>query len=106
MAKATVKLAPSAQVCVNPVELLREAAADIHKKAGLSAGQTGDKLMVRAINSFNAMTGHNLSEREGYVFMSLLKMAKTQVAEDNAEEAAQADYISTAAYVALAGEAA
>jgi hypothetical protein len=61
----------------------------------------GERSMRRTVTMFNAMTGHKLSERDGWMFMVCLKAARAQFGELQAD-----DYTDGAAYFGLAGEAA
>jgi hypothetical protein len=51
--------------------------------------------------AFNALTGHELSERDGWLFMVMLKAARATAGGHNPD-----DYEDGAAYFALAGESA
>lgn len=62
---------------------------------------SGERSMVRAVATFNALTEAQLSEREGWLFMVCLKLARAQGGGHNPD-----DYVDGAAYAALAGEAA
>jgi len=55
--------------------------------------------MARAVTTFNSLTGHKLTEREGWVFMAILKLSRAQAGRHVMD-----DYIDGAAYMALAGE--
>lgn len=57
----------------------------------------GERSMARTVAAFNALTGHRLTEVEGWRFMELLKIARG----DGADE-----FVDGCAYAALAGEAA
>ena len=57
--------------------------------------------MVRAVRAFNVLTGHTLSEVDGWLFMVALKMARA-----TAGKLVPDDWIDGAAYCALALEAA
>lgn len=84
-------------------------AHDILKRAGqhmLDRARTydkpdGERSMARTVAAFNALTGHSISEADGWTLMMLLKHVRlTQRAffhEDSAED--------LAAYAALLGEA-
>lgn len=62
---------------------------------------SGERLMARAVAAFNAVTGHKMTTREGWLFMAVLKLARATTAggRHNAD-----DYVDGAAYFALAGE--
>jgi len=57
-----------------------------------------ERHMSSIVTSFNVMTGHNLSIREGWLFMVLLKIARAS------SGAGEDTYVDMAAYAALAGE--
>lgn len=62
---------------------------------------TGERSMGKTVQAFNALTGLALSEEQGWLFMEILKMARSQQGNfkrDNYEDAV--------AYAALRGEAA
>lgn len=56
--------------------------------------------MARTVAAFNALTGHTLSEVDGWTFMVVLKLAREQSAHD------PDNWVDAAGYVALASEAA
>ena len=60
---------------------------------------TGERSMGRTVEAFNAITGHMLTEEQGYLFMCLLKQVRSQQGKyksDNFED--------LTAYAALMGE--
>lgn len=61
----------------------------------------GERSMARTVAAFNAVTGHNLSESDGWMMMMLLKAVRlTQRATYHADSAED-----LVAYAALLGEA-
>lgn len=78
------------------VNILRGAAAAIDNRASQR-----ERSMAKAVAAFNALYGHNLSEVEGWQFMSLLKKSRASQGCFVLD-----DYLDDAAYCALAGEAA
>lgn len=61
----------------------------------------GERSMAKTVAAFNALTGHSLTEEQGWLFMEVLKLARSQQGNfkrDNYEDAV--------AYAALRGEAA
>lgn len=56
--------------------------------------------MGRTVAAFNALTGHGLSERDGWMFMLALKCARAA----NTPTGHADDYEDMAAYSALMGE--
>lgn len=63
---------------------------------------SGERSMLRTVTAFNALTGHRLSERDGWLFMAVLKAARAASTHTGLPD----DYEDGAAYFALAGEAA
>ena len=61
----------------------------------------GERSMGATVEAFKAVTGHHLTEEQGWLFMSLLKAVRSQQGGYRADS-----YEDGAAYFALAGEAA
>jgi len=61
----------------------------------------GERSMKSTVEAFNALTGHSLSESNGWLFMLCLKAARAEGGCFKAD-----DYVDGAAYFALYGEAA
>lgn len=61
----------------------------------------GERSMAATVAAFEAVTGHALTETQGWLFMALLKAVRTQQGEYKADS-----FIDGAAYFALAGESA
>ena len=77
-----------------------KAGIDAMKDRAASRDQpNGERSMGLATTTFNQLTGHCLSETDGWVFMTILKMARAQQGGLNLD-----DYVDGAAYMALAGE--
>jgi hypothetical protein len=62
---------------------------------------SGERSMSRCIDAFNAMTGHDLSEEDGWQFMVFLKFSRMQAGNFKTD-----DYEDAVAYTALQAEAA
>ena len=88
----------------DPVEQLRQAAQCIADHAASRDLPEGERSMSRAVATFNTLTGHNLSERDGWVFMNILKLSRAQNSVETGAPVNLDDYIDGAAYMALAGE--
>lgn len=82
-------------------EILRAAHSHIQNRAALRDTPAGERSMGRTVAAFNAVTGRNLSEREGWLFMLVLKIARSQTGNFHVD-----DFEDMAAYAALLGEAA
>ena len=77
-------------------------AADLMEERGATYDKAGaERSMVRTITAFNALTGHELTEADGWLLMLLLKQARQWSAptyhRDSAEDGV--------AYAALLAEA-
>lgn len=78
--------------------LLREAANTIEQRAA-ERDLEHERSMCRAVKAFNTLTGLQLSETEGWLFMSILKLARATTGQTQPD-----DLHDCAAYVALALE--
>ena len=79
---------------------LKEAQDALAQRAGSRGAEEEERSMKVTVNAFNAMFGKDLTETQGWQFMTLLKMGRS-TAGYNAD-----DYVDGAAYFALAGESA
>lgn len=61
----------------------------------------GERSMGSCVEAFNTLTGHALTEEQGWLFMCVLKITRTQQGKFRAD-----NYEDLAAYAGLAGEAA
>lgn len=86
---------------MDAIEILRTAEVCIGDRAASRDQPNGERSMARTVAAFNALTGHQLSERDGWLFMCTLKTAcaATPCGRHNAD-----DYVDLSAYAALAGE--
>ena len=81
-------------------EILRAAAATIDQRGVERDQPGGERSMSRTVAAFNALTGHQLSERDGWLFMVALKAARATATPTGRPD----DYLDGAAYFALAAE--
>ena len=81
-------------------DILRRAASCIEDRA-IERDLPQERSMIRAVRAFNSLTGHTLSEVDGWLFMVALKMARA-----TAGKLVPDDWIDGAAYCALALESA
>lgn len=87
--------------------ILIEAADCIGSRAAERGHADGERSMARAVAMFNAWRGSRfvdgeagaITEREGWVFMALLKLSRAAGGAHRLD-----DYVDGAAYIALAGE--
>lgn len=92
---------PTSAAPADAVELLVQASDAIHQRAALRDQPTGERSMARAVAAFNALHDTRMTEREGWEFMAVLKLARANGGTFHVD-----DYIDMAAYAGLAGEAA
>lgn len=85
---------------MNAQDILRKSAQHIDDRAASRDQAQGERSMARTVAAFNAITGHQLSERDGWLFMVQLKMARACTTRTGIGD----DYEDMAAYSALAGE--
>src|SRR5690606_4743070 len=57
-------------------DILQRAAQHMQDRAAARDQPGGERSMRRTVDAFNALTGHALSERDGWLFMAVLKMAR------------------------------
>lgn len=87
---------------------MSKADAILHAASGHMAARAkqydcpgGERSMAAAVEAFNALTGHRLTEAQGWMFMVCLKLSRSQTAPRHAD-----NYEDGCAYIALQGEAA
>lgn len=80
-------------------DILIAAADAITTRADQRDSADGERSMARTVATFNTLTGYTLSERDGWVFMAVVKLARSQQGRHVID-----DYTDGAAFMALAGE--
>ena len=81
-------------------EILEEASSVLSERASQrDCGKSGERSMTNIVKTFNALTGHTLTEAEGWEFMIVLKMVRGRQGK-----ARRDDYVDLASYGALLGE--
>lgn len=83
---------------MNAVEFGKRAIEAIGNRAA-ERDRGAERSMARTVQTFNSLTGMKMTEREGWVFMVLLKLARAEAGNFRED-----DYIDCAAYAMLAGE--
>lgn len=81
--------------------ILEAAGGHMQDRAATYDKPEGERSMGATVEAFRAITGHKLTEEQGWLFMQLLKAVRSQQGAYRADS-----YEDGAAYVALAGEAA
>jgi len=82
-------------------DILAKAAGHMDDRAQTYDSPGGERSMGVAVEMFGTLTGTLLTEEEGWLFMAVLKMVRSQQGEHRAD-----NYEDGAAYFALAGESA
>ena len=82
-------------------ELLGRAARHMHDRSSTYDKPEGERSMGRAVQAFNAITGRDLSEAEGWLFMAMLKAVRSETRAEPHQDSLE-DLI---AYAALYAEA-
>jgi hypothetical protein len=80
-------------------DILTKAAGHLADRAKTYDKPEGERSMRKTIDMFNVLTGGELTEEEGWLFMVILKMVRSQQGEHKYD-----NYEDGAAYFALAGE--
>lgn len=83
------------------VDILAKAAKHMTDRAASYDAPQGERSMARTVEAFNALTGNQLTEVDGWFFMACLKIARSNQGDYRAD-----NYEDGTAYMALAGEAA
>lgn len=88
---------------VNAHQFLEQARAEMADRAKTydKGGSGGERSMAAAVEAFGAITGHELTTTQGWLFMAVLKMVRSQQGGFRAD-----NFVDGAAYFGLAGEAA
>lgn len=82
-------------------EILQAAAGHMQDRAATYDKPEGERSMGATVEAFKAVTGHQLTEEQGWLFMALLKAVRSQQGSLRMDS-----YEDGAAYFALAGESA
>lgn len=89
-------------ISLSAPDILKRAAQHMEDRAAARDQPGGERSMKRTVDAFNALTGHALTERDGWMFMAVLKAARACTTPTGLAD----DYEDGAAYFGLAGEAA
>lgn len=85
----------------NAAQILTNAAGHLKDRAVTYDNKQGERSIGKTVEMFNALTGHKLTEEQGWKFMALLKLVRSEQGAYKAD-----NYEDLSAYAALAGEAA
>lgn len=81
-------------------EFLEKAKEQMEERAKLRDKPDGERVVETLVIMFNTLTGHRLSEADGWKFLLLLKLVRGENGDYHPD-----DYIDLAAYSGLLGEA-
>lgn len=84
---------------VNAADVVKQAAQHMEDRAATYDKPEGERSMAKTVAMFNVLTGNYLTEEEGWYFMALLKMVRSQQGDFKLD-----NYEDGAAYFALAAE--
>lgn len=82
-------------------DILQAAAKHMQDRAATYDQQGGERSIGKTVAMFNTLTEHGLTDEQGWLFMTCLKMVRAQQGRYRADS-----YEDGAAYFALAGESA
>lgn len=82
-------------------DILNQAASEMQDRAKTYDAPEGERSMGKTVAAFHAVTGIEMTEQQGWQFMEILKMVRSNQGGYRADS-----FIDGAAYAALAGEAA
>ena len=80
-------------------EILNAAINTLEDRGQSYDDEDGERTMDTLVPAFNMITGHSLTRQQGYLFMVMLKAARSQQGADKLD-----NWLDMAAYAALAGE--
>lgn len=81
------------------LDFLQQGLLHMRDRASTYDKPDGERSMGKTVAAFNAITGKQISEEEGWLLMGLLKMVRSQQGAFRAD-----NYEDLAAYAALQGE--
>jgi hypothetical protein len=78
---------------------LDEASNTMKQRAALRDAEDGERTAAKIAEVFNAITGHEISEADAWMFLVVLKIVRSRNGKYNRD-----DYVDLAAYAGLLGE--
>lgn len=82
-------------------EILEQGVKEMGDRAKTYDNPQGERSMGKTVAAFKAVTGHDITEEQGWLFMVMLKAVRSQQGNMRMDS-----YVDGAAYFGLAGEAA
>ena len=92
---------PPPSIPITAELLLKTAVKEMNDRAVQRDSPLGERSMGRAVAAFNSLTGHSLTEGEGWLLLEVLKLARST---SHSGIPRMDDYVDAAAYSALRGE--
>jgi len=80
-------------------DILAQAASEMQDRGRTYDAEGGERSMGKTVAAFNALTGVGMTETQGWLFMAMLKAARSQQGGYRADS-----FVDGAAYFALMGE--
>lgn len=80
-------------------EILQQAAEHMIDRASTYDNESGERSIPATVEAFNAITDHELTAEQGWLFMVILKLVRSQQGDYKAD-----NYEDSSAYAALMGE--
>lgn len=97
--KPTPKAEPKPSTMIPASAFLKKGLGHMEDRAVTYDKEGGERSMGKTVAAFNVITGSNLTEEEGWLFMEILKQARSMQGAFKAD-----NYEDLAAYAALRGE--
>jgi hypothetical protein len=97
--KPTQKAQPKTSTTIPAADFLKKGLGHMEDRAVTYDKEGGERSMGKTIAAFNIITGYNLTEEEGWLFMEILKQVRSMQGSFKAD-----NYEDLAAYAALRGE--
>lgn len=91
---------PGAQAPELAADYLMQAVGTVKARESVYDTEEGQRSMQKTVTMFNALTGHTLTEEQGWKFMMCLKLVRSEHGEFKAD-----DLVDAAGYSGLANEA-
>jgi hypothetical protein len=95
----TLTLAPMESKAKPAHTFLEDGAKTLKARAELRDTPEGERTAGKIAEVFNAITGHNITEADAWMFLIVLKIVRSRAGKYNED-----DYIDLSAYSALLGE--
>jgi hypothetical protein len=95
------QVSPAPQQPLGALDVLRAAASHLNDRATTYDRPQGERSMATAVQAFNIVTGRNLSESEGWLLLTQLKLVRDRQRKKGHQDSLE----DATAYAALHAEA-